>query len=151
MFASGLCPQVAGVLYAINPPVIAIILQAVVESFSERPKNQAPCHDWSGLGCFQRRRNCSTRCSGDCSGIAPADGYGSTARTRALFAVPLSGRLALLLGAPAAVAIVPVALLRLFLSFLEKSDRLCLEAIRVARVSQVGIHPSLALAYKKSN
>jgi len=115
----GSLPQVAGVLYAIKPAVIAIILQALWSLSRTATKTKL----LAMIGVVSVVFNAV--------GIAPLvvlaiAGIASSAmvwierRERgALFAVPLSGRLALLLGAPAAVAIVPVSLLRLFLSFLK--------------------------------
>jgi chromate transporter len=115
----GSLPQVAGILYAIKPAVIAIILQALWSLARTATKTKA----LAAIGVISVVLNAL--------GIAPlivlaiagiASGMVVWIEKRergALFAVPPSGRLALLLGAPAAVAIVPVGLLRLFLSFLK--------------------------------
>jgi len=115
----GSLPQVAGILYAIKPAVIAIILQALWGLARTATKSKT----LAAIGVISIVLSAL--------GIAPlivlaAAGIASGAvvsigqRERgALFTVPSSGRLALLLGAPAAVAIVPVSLLRLFLSFLK--------------------------------
>jgi chromate transporter len=115
----GSLPQFAGILYAIKPAVIAIILQALWGLARTATKSKT----LAAIGVISIVLSAL--------GIAPlivlaAAGIASGAvvsigqRERgALFTVPSSGRLALLLGAPAAVAIVPVSLLRLFLSFLK--------------------------------
>jgi chromate transporter len=115
----GSLPQVAGILYAIKPAVIAIILQALWSLARTATKTKL----LAAIGVISVVL--------DALGIAPlvvlaiaAIASGTAVRLerrerRTLFAVPLSGRLALLLGAPAAVAIVPLSMIRLFLSFLK--------------------------------
>jgi chromate transporter len=115
----GSLPQVAGILVAIKPVVIAIILQAL----------------WSLARIAVKTK--SLACIGVISvalsavGIAPliilaSAGIASVAaqwlnrrQHATLLAIPLSRPLSLLLGATAAVAMIPVSLLRLFLSFLK--------------------------------
>jgi len=115
----GSMPQVAGILYAIKPAVIAIILQALWSLARTATKTKL----LAAIGVISIILNAL--------GIAPlivlaiaaiASGAAVSSEGRehsALFAAPLSGRLALLLGAPAAAAMVPVSMLRLFLSFLK--------------------------------
>lgn len=115
----GSLPQVAGILYAIKPAVIAIILQALWSLARTATKTKL----LAAIGVISIVLNAI--------GIAPllvlaiagiASGAAVWLERRehgALFAAPLSGRFALLLAAPAAVAIVPVSMLRLFLSFLK--------------------------------
>ncbi|MBZ5719012.1 MAG: chromate efflux transporter [Acidobacteriia bacterium] len=113
----GSLPQVAGVLYAIKPVVIAIILQALWSLARSAIKTKILAF----IGVISIVLNAI--------GIAPLivlaiAGIVSVAPLwlkrrvhRTLSAIPLSGQFALLSGATAAVAIVPVSLLRLFLSF----------------------------------
>jgi chromate transporter len=115
----GSMPQVAGILYAIKPAVIAIILQALWSLARTATKTKA----LAAIGVISVALNAL--------GIAPlivlviagtASGMAAWVEKRermVLFAVPPFGRWALLFGAPAAVAIIPVSLLRLFLSFLK--------------------------------
>jgi chromate transporter len=115
----GSLPQLVGILHAMKPTVIAIILQALWSLARTATKTKA----LATIGVISVVLNAL--------GIAPlivlaiagiASGAAVWIRRRergALFAVLPSSRLALLLGAPAAVAIVPVSLLRLFLSFLK--------------------------------
>jgi chromate transporter len=115
----GSLPQVAGVLYAVKPAVIAIILQALWSLARTATKTKL----LAAIGVISIVLNVL--------GMAPlivlaiaaiASGTAVWLKRRdrgELLAVPLSGRLALLLGAPAAVAVVPVSMLRLFLSFLK--------------------------------
>jgi chromate transporter len=115
----GSLPQVAGVLYAIKPAVIAIILQALWSLARTVTKTKLI----AAVGVISFVLNTL--------GIAPlivlaiaaiASGTAVWLERQArgtLFAVPLLARLAVLLGAPAAVMIVPVSLPRLFLSFLK--------------------------------
>jgi chromate transporter len=115
----GSLPQVAGILYAIKPAVIAIILQALWNLARTATKTKL----LAAIGVISIPLNAI--------GIAPLlvlaiAGISSGAAVwlerrehGALFAAPLSGHFALLLAAPAALAIVPVNMLRLFLSFLK--------------------------------
>jgi chromate transporter len=115
----GSLPQVAGILYAIKPAVIAIILQALwgLARTATKSKTLAAIGVISiVLSALGIAPLIVLAIAGIASGAVVSIGQ----RERgALFTVPSSGRLALLLGAPAAVAIVPVSLLRLFLSFLK--------------------------------
>jgi chromate transporter len=115
----GSLPQVAGILYAIKPAVIAIILQALWSLARTATKTKL----LAAIGVISVVLNAL--------GFAPlivlaiaalASGTAVWLKQRdsgALLAVPPSGRLALLVGAPAAIAVVPVSMLRLFLSFLK--------------------------------
>jgi chromate transporter len=115
----GSLPQVAGILYAIKPAVIAIILQALWSLARTATKTKL----LAAIGVISIVLNAI--------GMAPLivlaiAGVASGAALRlkrrvggALSAIPLSGRFALLWGATAAAAIVPVSMLRLFLSFLK--------------------------------
>jgi chromate transporter len=115
----GSLPQVTGILYAIKPAVIAIILQALWSLARTAAKTKL----LAVVGVISVVLSAI--------GVAPLivlaiAGLASAAAAwlerrehGALFAAPFSGRLALLLAAPAAVAMVPVSLLRLFLSFLK--------------------------------
>src|ERR1017187_6490738 len=115
----GSLPQVAGILYAIKPAVIAIILQALLSLARTATKTKL----LAAIGVVSVVFNAlgiAPLVVLAIAGIASGTVVWIEQRERgALFAVPLSGLLALLLGAPAAVAIVPVSLLRLFLSFLK--------------------------------
>ncbi len=115
----GSLPQVAGILYAIKPTVIAIIFQALwsLARTATRTKLLA------AMGVISIVLNAI--------GMAPlivlaiagiASGTARSPKRRvgvALSAIPLSGRFALLSGATAAAANVPVSMLQLFLSFLK--------------------------------
>jgi chromate transporter len=115
----GSLPQVAGILYAIKPVVIAIILQALWSLARTATKTKVLAF----VGVISIVLNAI--------GIAPLivlaiAGIASVAplwlKRRVhptLSAIPLSGQFALLSGATAAVAVVPVSMLRLFLSFLK--------------------------------
>jgi chromate transporter len=115
----GSLPQVAGILYAIKPAVIAIILQALWGLARTATKTKL----LAAIGVISIVLNAI--------GMAPlivlaiagiASGTAWSLKRRvgsALSAIPLSGRFALLLGATAAAAIAPVSMLRLFLSFLK--------------------------------
>ena len=115
----GSLPQVAGILYAIKPAVIAIILQALWSLARTAAKTKL----LAAIGVI------SMVLGG--VGIAPlivlaiagiASGTAVSLKKRegmALSVIPLSGRFALLSGATAAVAIAPVSMFRLFLSFLK--------------------------------
>jgi chromate transporter len=115
----GSLPQVTGILHAIKPAVIAIILQALWSLARTAAKTKL----LAVVGVISVVLSAI--------GVAPLivlaiAGLASAASAwlerrehGALFAAPFSGRLALLLAAPAAVAMVPVSLLRLFLSFLK--------------------------------
>jgi chromate transporter len=115
----GSLPQFAGILYAIKPAVIAIILQALWSLARTATKTKM----LAVIGVISVVLNAL--------GIAPlivltlaAIASGTVVRIerreqRPLFVFPPWGRFALLLGAPAAVSIIPVSLLRLFLSFLK--------------------------------
>jgi chromate transporter len=115
----GSLPQVAGILAAIKPVVIAIILQALWSLARTAVKTKT-------LACIG-----AISVALSAVGIAPlivlaSAGIASAAAQwldrrehRTLLAIPLSRPLSLLLGATAAVAMIPVSLLRLFLSFLK--------------------------------
>jgi chromate transporter len=115
----GSLPQVAGILVAIKPVVIAIILQALWSLARTAVKTKT-------LACIG-----AISVALSAVGIAPlivlaSAGIASAAAQwldrrehRTLLAIPLSRPLSLLLGATAAVAMIPVSLLRLFLSFLK--------------------------------
>ena len=115
----GSLPQVVGILYAIKPAVIAIILQALWSLARTATKSKF----LAAIGVISIVLNAI--------GIAPlivlatagiASGTALSLKKReggALLPISPSGRLALLLGAPAAVAIAPVRMLRLFLSFVK--------------------------------
>jgi chromate transporter len=115
----GSLPQVAGILYAIKPAVIAIILQAFLSLARTATKNRL----LAAVGVISIALNTI--------GIAPlvvlaiagiASGAALWFKRQegvALSAISLSGRLALLSGAIAGMATAPVSLLRTFLSFLK--------------------------------
>jgi chromate transporter len=115
----GSLPQVAGILYAIKPAVIAIILQALWSLAGPATKTKL----LAAIGVTSIILNAlglAPLIVLAIAGIASGATVWSKGREHgAPFAVPLSGRFALLLGAPAAVAMVPVSMLRLFLSFLK--------------------------------
>src|ERR1022692_2305988 len=115
----GSLPQVAGILYAIKPAVIAIILQALwrLARTAARTKVLAAV---GVISIVLNALGISPLLVLAIAGIASGAALWLERREHgALFAVPLSGRFALLLGAPAAVAMVPVSMLRLFLSFMK--------------------------------
>jgi chromate transporter len=115
----GSLPQVAGILYAIKPAVIAIILQALWSLARTATKTKF----LAAIGVISIVLNAI--------GIAPlivlafagiASGAALWLERRehgTLSAIPLFGRIGFLSGATAAVAIAPVSMLRLFLSFLK--------------------------------
>ena len=115
----GSLPQVAGILYAIKPAVIAIILQALWSLARTATKTKL----LAAIGVISIVLNAI--------GMAPlivlaiagiASGTAWSLKRRvgvALSAIPLSGCFALLSGATAAAASVPISMLRLFLSFLK--------------------------------
>jgi len=115
----GSLPQVAGILYAIKPAVIAIILQALLSLARTATKTRL----LAAVGVISITLNSI--------GIAPlvvlaiagiASGAALWFKRQegvALSAILLSGRLVLLSGAIAGVATAPVSLLRTFFSFLK--------------------------------
>jgi chromate transporter len=115
----GSLPQVAGILYAIKPAVIAIILQALWSLARTATKTKL----LAALGVISVVLNALGMDPLIVLAIAAiASGTAVWLKQRgrgALLAVPLSDRLALLLGVPTVVAVVPVSMLRLFLSFLK--------------------------------
>jgi len=114
----GALPRVAGILYAIKPAVIAIILQALwsLGRTATKTKTLAAIGAISiVLSAIGLSPLLVLAIAGIASGAALwlRRGAGLT-----LSAIPLSGRFALLSGT-AALAAAPVSLLRLFLSFLK--------------------------------
>jgi len=115
----GSLPKIAGILYAIKPAVIAIILQALWSLARTATKTKL----LAAIGAISIVLNAA--------GIAPlivlaiagiASGKALWFQRQeggALSVISLSRRLALLSGATAAVATAPVSMLRLFLSFLK--------------------------------
>jgi chromate transporter len=115
----GSLPQVAGILYAIKPVVIAIILQALW-SFARTATRTRSLAAIGVVSAVLSALGIAPLIVLVVAGIARGTTVWAEQRGRGgLFAFPLSSRLALLLGAPAAVAMVPVSLLQLFLSFLK--------------------------------
>ncbi|MFZ1006355.1 MAG: chromate efflux transporter, partial [Candidatus Sulfotelmatobacter sp.] len=115
----GSLPQIAGILYAIKASVIAIILQALWNLARTAIKTKL----LAAVGLISIILNAlglAPLIVVAIAGIASGAAVWSEGREHgALFAAPLSGHLALLMGPPAAVAMVPVRMLRLFLSFLK--------------------------------
>jgi chromate transporter len=115
----GALPRIAGILYAIKPAVIAIILQALWSLARTATKTKTLAAIGAGsiiLNAVGISPLLVLAIAGIASGATLwlRRGAGVT-----LSAIPLSGRLALFSGTTAAVAAAPVSLLRLFLSFLK--------------------------------
>ena len=115
----GALPQVAGLLYGIKPAVIAIILQALWSLARTATKTKF----LAAIGVISIALNAigiAPLIVLAIAGIASGAALWLERRERGtLSAIPLFGRIGFLSGATAAVAIAPVSLLRLFLSFLK--------------------------------